>query len=233
MGGQSKQNAVLETNQLTDQPLITDHCPKLNSRTLGNLLRGSGLATTRRWLAPGAVKGFFISADVLALLVQAAGITIWATSKGSGTPDPDKIFIGSAVTLAGLAFQLASFAVFGGITIYVQRHADNVLRGERGAGATFAGLYLTIACVTVRNIFRFIEFLQSTLLDWPPPPDTYIIADQQVLFYCLDALPIFCAFCFYALLHPARTLPTPAEAEAAGAKAAGAAAAAAAEGGGK
>ena len=68
---------VLETNQSTTHSLITDHCPKLNSRTLGNLLRGSGLAKTRRWLAPGAVKGFFISADVLALLVQAAGITIW------------------------------------------------------------------------------------------------------------------------------------------------------------
>jgi hypothetical protein len=170
---------------------------------------------------------------VLALLVQAAGITIWATSKGSGTPDPNKIFIGSAVTLAGLAFQLASFAVFAILTIYVQRHADNVLRGERGTGATFAGLYLTIACVTVRNIFRFVEFLQTTLLDFPAPPGTYIIADQQVLFYCLDALPIFCAFCFYVLLHPARTLPTPAEAVAAGARAAGAAAVAAAEGGGK
>jgi hypothetical protein len=38
--------------------------------------------------------------------VQAVGISIWATSQSSGTPDQGKIHLGCAITLAGLGIQV-------------------------------------------------------------------------------------------------------------------------------
>ena len=54
------------------------------------------------------------------------------------------------------------------------------LRGLPGTRRLFQGLYLAMACLYIRNIFRFVEFTQNTLLDWPTPPGTYVLSHQQV-----------------------------------------------------
>ena len=68
-------------------------------------------------------------------------------------------------------------------------------------------MYIAMAFLYIRNIFRFVSFAQNTLLDWPTPPGTYVLSHQQVLFYCLDAIPIALIFLTYILLHPGRLLP--------------------------
>lgn len=54
---------------------------------------------------------------------------------------------------------------------------------------------------------RFVEFLQSTILEWPAPEGTYVLSEQQVLFYTLDTLPILLVFATYILCHPGYLLP--------------------------
>jgi hypothetical protein len=44
----------------------------------------------------------------------------------------------------------------------------------------YTGLYINIAFLFVRNIYRFAEFAQETFLGWPVPEGTYVLADQQV-----------------------------------------------------
>lgn len=53
-------------------------------------------------------------------------------------------------------------------------------------------LLLTIILITIRNIFRVAE----TAMKW-----TGYLMVHEVFFYCLDALPIFLAFCVYSALH--------------------------------
>jgi hypothetical protein len=54
--------------------------------------------------------------------VQSIGISIWASSKSSGKPEQDRIRLGCAITLAGLAVQLACFAGFTVLAIWTHRH---------------------------------------------------------------------------------------------------------------
>jgi hypothetical protein len=45
------------------------------------------------------------------------------------------------------------------------------------------------------------------VLPFPTAPGTYVISEQEALFYTLDTLPILLCFLFYALFHPAWLLP--------------------------
>lgn len=54
--------------------------------------------------------------------VQAIGISIWASSQASGTPDQGQIRLGCGITLGGLAIQLICFVLFTVLTAWAQRH---------------------------------------------------------------------------------------------------------------
>jgi len=80
------------------------------------------------------------------------------------------------------------------------------MRGKPEFAPLFGCLYLTIVFITIRNIFRFAEFTQNAILSTPPPPDAYILSEQEVLFYTLDTLPILIAFAVFIIFHPSRLL---------------------------
>lgn len=86
--------------------------------------------------------------------MQAAGISIWASSQSSGEPDQSTIRLGCGITLAGLAVQLAFFACFAGLTIWSHRHPSNGLKGTRQARVMYGGLYTAMTFLTIRNLFR-------------------------------------------------------------------------------
>jgi hypothetical protein len=179
-----------------------------NYCTAGKISLLSGMSQEKRILKPRVLASVFIIVDVLALLIQAIGITIWATSKGSGEPSPDQIKLGSWITVGGLAVQLISFCVFTFLAIWIQRSPKNSLKGTPEHRKVFTGLYLTILFVSIRNIFRFVEFVQGAVLTWPVlNPDTYIISEKQVLFYCLDTLPILLCFISFIVYNPSNLLP--------------------------
>ncbi|KAL4437347.1 hypothetical protein ABPG75_004486 [Micractinium tetrahymenae] len=190
--------------------------------TLGWVLRFSPeLAASRRWLQGRKVSVGFVLADVLSLVVQAGGMGIYATSLMSDTMDPGTVRLGCGVTLAGLAMQLAFFAVFTWLAVWTHRHPLNGLAGRRETPRLFAGLYLAMAFLSIRNIFRFVEFAQQTVLGFYAP-DAYVIAHQQGLLFGLDALPILLCVATYALLHPGWLLPAGSPQQVAASEAAGA-----------
>jgi hypothetical protein len=57
---------------------------------------------------------------------------------------------------------------------------SNGLTGKRDTKRLFLGLYLGMAGLYVRNIFRFAEFVQATVLTWPAPEGAYVLSEQQV-----------------------------------------------------
>lgn len=180
-----------------------------NYATVGKVSLSSGLHTMHAVLRPKIISLVFILADVLALTVQAVGISLWASSKGSGDPSSSQIRIGNWITVGGLGIQLISFVIFFGLAIWLQRHPRNGLRSTRSQRLMFLGLYVTNILVTLRNLFRFVEFVQGALLTWPVAEGTYVISEQEILFYTLDALPILLAFATYIALNPAWLLPKP------------------------
>jgi hypothetical protein len=67
--------------------------------------------------------------------------------------------------------------------------------------------------VSIRNVFRLAEFAQDTVLSWPVAEGTYVLSEQQVLFFTLDTLPILLCFLSFIIFNPSRVLPrTPAKA---------------------
>lgn len=179
-----------------------------NYATAGKISLLSGMSNEKRILKPRVLTSTFIGLDVFALVIQAAGITIWATSKGSGEPDSEAITLGSWITVAGLAVQLVSFCLFTFLAFWIQRSPNNMLKGSPEHKKLFTGLYLTILFVSIRNIYRFVEFVQGAVLTWPVmDPNTYVISEKEALFYTLDTLPILFCFISFIVYNPANLLP--------------------------
>ncbi|KAL4423415.1 hypothetical protein ABPG77_009993 [Micractinium sp. CCAP 211/92] len=179
--------------------------------TLGAVLKLSPQLTRGRcWLRAWVITLVFVTSDIAGIAIQTVGISIWATSQSSGNPNPDQIRKGSIITCIGLAVQIIFFCIFGLLSLWAGRHPRLGIRGHRGTARLFLGFGLVWGLVTLRNAFRFVEFVQSTVLTWPPPDNVYVIAHQQVLFYCLDALPILLTFLVFACAHPSYLLPPPA-----------------------
>lgn len=57
---------------------------------------------------------------------------------------------------------------------------SNGLTGRPATRRLFLGLYLGMVGLYVRNIFRFAEFVQATVLTWPAPEGAYVLSEQQV-----------------------------------------------------
>lgn len=179
--------------------------------TLGAVLKLSpALPRGRWWLRGWLITLLFVTSDIAGIAIQTVGISMWAVSQSSGNPNQSQIREGSIITCAGLAVQVLSFCIFGLLSLWAWRHPGLGIRGQRGTGRLFAGFCMAWCLVTLRNAFRFVEFVQSTVLTWPPPSDVYVVAHQQVLFYCLDALPILLTFAVFACAHPSFLLPHPA-----------------------
>ncbi|PSC68907.1 Glycoside superfamily [Micractinium conductrix] len=189
-----------------EAPNIAQACMYL---TIGKVLAHSpALTRGRKMLRGWVIATCFAAADLIAIIVQAIGISIWAVSQSSGTPDQHQIRLGCAITLAGLAIQLLFFVAFTAFAIWTHRHPQNGLGGKRETKRLFTGLYIAMAFLYVRNIFRFVEFTQNTVLSWPAPNGTYVLAHQQILFYTLDALPVLLCLVTYICFHPGYLLPS-------------------------
>lgn len=137
--------------------------------------------------------GFFVI-DLICIGVQGAGSAILSsTLQSSGKASKS----GENIVLIGLAIQLLFFASFAAVTFHVWR-LQQKSRNPNVAILAFVCLFATIALITLRNIYRVIEIADN----WSGKYNTH-----EVYFYCLDALPIFLAFCMYSLLHLGRYLP--------------------------
>ncbi|EFN56668.1 hypothetical protein CHLNCDRAFT_144521 [Chlorella variabilis] len=178
--------------------------------TVGIVLKFSpDLTAGRRMLQGWLITTLFCTSDILGITIQTIGISIWASSQSSGDPDEEQIHKGSVITLIGLCLQIIFFFFFTILTIWTHRHQKMALRGRRGTGKLFLGIYLTMVLLYIRNTFRLIEFAQDTILSWPAPEGTYVLSHQQVLFYTLDTLPILMTFAVLLWAHPGSLLPPP------------------------
>lgn len=172
-------------------------------RTVGQVARVGNLSQRGGCLKASFISVFFIILDVACLIIQAVGISIWASEKSSGQPNVDTVKLGSYITVVGLGLQLVSFSIFIILARYIQRHAENGFRRHKEHGLLYSGVYLSILLVSIRNIYRFVEFLDGAIVY----PSASGIAENQALFYGLETLPVLLAFASLIIFSPTYLLP--------------------------
>lgn len=132
------------------------------------------------------VARFFFASDILCLAIQGAGAGL-SSSMNGGDQNSAK-----ALLIVGLILQLFFFTCFTGITTYINLNKKYGLRGVKQYQPIFICLYVTIALMYIRSIFRLIEFADG----WYGS-----IATNEVYFYIFDFLMIFLCCVVFTALH--------------------------------
>lgn len=156
---------------------------------LGRLIRATGYAqlsfTRLSWLSK-----IFVCGDIFCFLVQAAGAAKLVHPSGA-----NDIKLAQNIILAGLGLQVILFGLFAlcAVTFHIRIVSKNL-------GTTIAphirfttmmlSLYLCSVLVTVRNIYRLLEYSQGQggylqVHEWP----TYVL--DVVLMGLISAITIF------------------------------------------
>ncbi|KAL4977916.1 RTA1 like protein [Aspergillus desertorum] len=152
-----------------------------------------------RWMTK-----IFVTGDVIAFVMQAAGGGIMAT----GTIENYRL--GEHITVGGLAVQLVFFSVFMATCgIFHHRirqkptHKVAALSARlreqkrRGWGTVLVGLYAASVLILVRSVFRLVEYVQGN--------DGYLIS-HEVFMYVFDAALMLLAMVVMNLCHPSMIL---------------------------
>ena len=144
-------------------------------------------------LPPKLILWIFIVCDVVATIVQIAGAAL-VGSAYSNQKDPT---IPNNILLAGLAFQVFSFAMFILCLIIFLWRSRKV---TTSALKTFsAAVFVATIAVYLRTCFRLAETAEGLMEN---------LSTHEVFFGCLEFLPIVVAVYIFVPWHPGRWLGT-------------------------
>ena len=142
-------------------------------------------------IPPKAVLAIFITCDVIATIVQIAGAALigvaYSNRKDPTTPNN--------ILLAGLAFQVFSFALFLCVLTWV------LLKARQSPVAVshsfLAALLVATLAVYLRTCFRLAETAEGLM---------QFLSTHEAFFGCLEFVPIFIAVYLFTYWHPGRWL---------------------------
>ncbi|KAH6843496.1 RTA1 like protein-domain-containing protein [Chaetomium sp. MPI-CAGE-AT-0009] len=159
------------------------------------------------WHPQGKIAGlgatiiakWFVIADVLSFIVQGAGGIMATPSAGANV-----IRIGLNIYLGGLGLQELFVLLFFGLMVLSQRQCGRTktFDGKPSWRPLLFGLYTVLGCITVRIIFRIVEFSGGLGADNPIP-------FHEEYAYALDCFPMMLALLVLAIFHPGRYLLGP------------------------
>ena len=104
--------------------------------------------------------------------------------------------------------QLFCYFFFAILTLWTHLHRANGLRGKVGHRRLMTGLYFGMVCLVIRNIFRFVEFTQATILTWPVADGVYVLSEQQVSAMLPSMLQLTHSFSITSKHIPSASTPT-------------------------
>lgn len=147
---------------------------------------------------------FFVTGDIVSLVVQAAGGAMSATASTS-----DGVKHGSNIALAGVLIQVlitGPFLIF--LSDFLLRHYRQYRRNQatgrlenrwtRGLVSLAAANYTSSVFILIRCIYRCVEMQEG----W-----TGYLSTHEVYFPIFDAAMIFIALVVFVLFHPSFLLP--------------------------
>jgi len=126
------------------------------------------------------VPAFFLSSDLLCLVLQAIGGSQLSQSRNSGVFNQSKFNAGRNLTLDGISAQLGFQSIFAllGLYVYMKMPAKTVRQELRWA---WLCMLITMVLVSMRNIYRIVEFAggQHSAVDRTQVP--YMVLDLLLM----------------------------------------------------
>ena len=142
-------------------------------------------------LPPKVILGIFIACDVVATVIQILGAALVGKAYSSGT-NPDTP---NNILLAGLAFQVFSFAIFIIVLVLFLRRSRRVTSKQFKIFA--AATFIATLAVYLRTCIRLAETAEGLLK---------FLSTHEAIFGCLEFLPIILAVYIFIYFHPGRWL---------------------------
>ena len=154
-----------------------------NYECLGKAMKHADgiLSNTMLWMPM-----LFLIFDIICLLIQLFGGSL-LTNK-----DPTKMKLGVNLILIGIILALVVNVLFIGTLLYINSNVTFNIRSE-----LWVALYVTMILLLVRNVYRFIEFIQSKTSS----TGEGFLASHEFYMYLLDFSIIFVCLVIFTVLH--------------------------------
>jgi len=166
----------------------------VNYVVVGKLLKATGKSVL--CIKASHATCFFLTADILCFLIQCSAAAL-LTSKNPSQQDQ-----GKSIVLLGLGLQLFFFTGFAFIALYMAFSKKFSMMTNQTLRPVFIGLFVSIICLYIRNVYRCVEFASGYNSD---------LVKHELIFFLLETLPILVAFGAYIYYHFGRDLPSDAE----------------------
>ncbi|KAM0303878.1 hypothetical protein ACHAPM_003450 [Fusarium culmorum] len=150
------------------------------------------------------LAAIFVGLDIVSFIIQLIGGSL----AGPGSP-PDEQLKAIHIYMGGIGLQEFFIVIFIILCIVFQRKMHEI-RAEKGIKALVASdwgkllcaLYFSLAMISVRIIYRLIEFSGGEGQDNP-------LVTHEIYFYILEAAPMFLALLSFNVVHPGRVMQGP------------------------
>ncbi|KAG0268843.1 hypothetical protein BGZ95_002291 [Linnemannia exigua] len=195
-------SAFLAFNYMLYGRFITAIDPRFGSNTSQSKMEKSRYS----FIPPRIVGRVFIWSDITTFLVQVAA----GGMLGSGGNNMSLINIGDTLFLVGVCAQGVCYFLFTSLLsvtlmrLVTERQKAGLNRSGRSCMGLdkntlimASGLYFSSLCISIRSIYRIIEFAQGH--------NGSLVSDEVFLFV-LDALPLVLAIGVWAIVWPMVTL---------------------------
>ncbi|KAI9760598.1 MAG: hypothetical protein M4579_001567 [Chaenotheca gracillima] len=146
---------------------------------------------------------YFVCADIFSFIIQGVG-----GSMTSSVTDTSIVMTGIHIYMGGIGAQELFILTFTALVITFHRRMIAVRQqGRETAGRTgwlrlTITLYLVLALITARIVYRLIEYARGTTASNPLP-------FHEVYLYVLDAAPMLIAIFIFNVSHPGHKLVGP------------------------
>lgn len=157
-------------------------------------------------IKPRSIAKYFVWADVLTFLVQAAGGVLTSPDTSS-----DIVMIGIDIYMAGMGLQQFFILLFLALMVTFHHRAlatppqafSETGENRQGWKTLLITLYVVLALITARNGYRIAEFAGGITPSNPVP-------FHEAYSYALDCFPMMLTLLVLAIWYPGRTLVGPA-----------------------
>jgi hypothetical protein len=147
----------------------------------------------------------FVGLDILSFIVQLIG----GSMSGPGSP-PDEQMRAVHIYMGGIGLQEFFIVIFVVLCFLFQKKMHTIERQHQGIkafvtsdwGMLLCTLYFSLAMISVRIIYRLIEFSVGMGQD-------NALVTHEVYFYILEAAPMFLALLSFNVIHPGRIMTGP------------------------
>ncbi|KAF5680453.1 RTA1-like protein [Fusarium denticulatum] len=151
------------------------------------------------------LAAIFVGLDILSFIVQLIG----GSMSGPGSP-PDEQMKAVHIYMGGIGLQEFFIVIFVVLCFLFQKKMHTIERQHQGIkafvtsdwGMLLCTLYFSLAMISVRIIYRLIEFSGGMGQD-------NALVTHEVYFYILEAAPMFLALLAFNLVHPGRIMTGP------------------------